>query len=1854
MGYSPTGSLEKAKPSVRVATTANIGSLSGLFTLNGVALADGDRVLVKDQTTGSENGIYVASTGAWSRASDANQDAEVLSGDLIWVQEGTTDSEEYFVLTTVDPIVVGVTSTTYTLLTGGGGTNITGSGTASHIAYFDGATSITSESAGELYWDSSLNRLGLGTSSPNTQLHVNVSSSGTSQMRFTNTTTGLTNGLVVGINALEQGVIQQVGTTEMLFLHNGSNERMRFTTTEVVVNENANLNDFRVESNSNTHMVFVDASTNEVGIGASTPNEVLTVEGAISLDEITAPAATAGYGKLYVKSSDSLLYFKDDGGTEYNLTAGGVSGSGTANHIAFFDGASSITSESGNELYWDSTNNRLGLHTSTPAYDLDLDRSTDGAIRIRVENDNAGTSTQALFEAGNGTSRIQFGIAGTGFTGSAVYGADQGYVQCNGNDLFLSSTGSVATGVYIHSDPGAGLALERIGVNGTGELVINEPGEDYNFRVEGGTNANLIFADAGLNEVGIGTATPNEILTVEGAISLDEITAPSATTGYGKFYVKSSDSLPYFKDSSGTESPLIGAGTGTANHLAYFDTTSTVTSESGGELYWDPTNNRLGIGTSSPSFDVDIDRSVNSAIRQQIINDDPGTAAQALYQASNGTTLVQFGISGTGFTGSAAYPADSAYVQCNGGDLYLSASSGTSADVYILSDSGAPLPTQRVSAYGTGEIVINEPGEDYDFRVESNTNTHMFYVDAGNGRIGVNQSAPISQLHLSTTDVAVDSALFDGSDALYIDDANRVALLSTSATASNASAMRGLRARGTPDTPTAAVDGDRVFTFLGGGFDGTSIQHTALIEFNVNGAVSAGNVPQEITFVTSASSAGARADRLTVTPSGPVHFHSAGSAAAPTIYFNGDTNSGIYQNAADQVNIAAAGSENLRISSGFVQVIGSNVLGVPNGSVGSPSFIFNADPNTGIWAPAADQLAISAGGAERIRFASNSVVINQDAGDVDFRVEGTTNDHLIGVDAGNNRVGIGTNSANEILTVGGVLSLLETTAPTNTANHGKIYVKSSDSLLYFKDDAGTEYDLTAGGGGITGSGTANRIAYFDGASSITSESGAELYWDSTNNHLGIGTATPDYALHVFDTSVPVTFERSNVSNNVTSSLNLKKSTAGIMADGFGPGLSFVVEDNDSGENAIAVVAGVRDGADDTGFLRFQAGTGATTNVMWVYGTEVVVNEESTSAVDFRVETNTNTHGLFVDSSANAVGINEATPTSALHIDGDFRVDANGNAEAFYVNDTSGNVGVGSASPVANLHVSVDGNVPAAALTTSDAFVASGQSTAPGVAVVAAGAAASNRGVFKGVRSDGTLASPTPPAQDDYVMSFLGAIYDGVVSQGTAAIDFYVDGSVSSGNAPQRISFVTSETNAAGRTERLVIKSDGMIGVNNTDPTYTFDVSAADAIAGRFVRTTTNTNTFHEALNLKADTSGSSVAGFGSALGFAIEDNNNVETTIAYIAGLRDNTDSIGQLRFSIGSSGTIESLRLKDDEAVFNDTASSGMDFRVESDNETHALFVQGSTDRVAIGTSSPSRQFHVNATSSEPAARFTRTESSSAAYSVLEVVADNSVAISNSFGAMIDFLHGDNLQAPTSVGRFGTERFNADNSGRFVFYPVNAGTEVEAFEVRSDQITVNPIGVLGDVDFRINDASGNVLMLADGGAAEVGIGTATTNELLTVEGVVSLDETTAPGSTSGYTKLWADSTSSRLHTRPDNLAARPLGFGIREVLTPDANTTLLNYQSGAYIDNGSFTTGRTITLPSAEAGLEFYFTMSGVQTVTIQLPAGDVARSGPTNATSVGGTITSSTSAGTSLHIVCVSISTWFVMAEKGTWTYA
>lgn len=110
------------KQSVRAATTASI-TLSGEQTVDGVALVTGDRVLVKNQggtASDAANGIYVVSTGAWTRATDMDISAEATTGAFFFVEAGTANAANGYVLVTLQPITLGTTPLEFTQFSGAG------------------------------------------------------------------------------------------------------------------------------------------------------------------------------------------------------------------------------------------------------------------------------------------------------------------------------------------------------------------------------------------------------------------------------------------------------------------------------------------------------------------------------------------------------------------------------------------------------------------------------------------------------------------------------------------------------------------------------------------------------------------------------------------------------------------------------------------------------------------------------------------------------------------------------------------------------------------------------------------------------------------------------------------------------------------------------------------------------------------------------------------------------------------------------------------------------------------------------------------------------------------------------------------------------------------------------------------------------------------------------------------------------------------------------------------------------------------------------------------------------------------------------------------------------------------------------------------------------------------------------------------------------------------------------------------------------------------------------------------------------------------------------------------------------
>lgn len=116
------------KQSVRAASTTNVTLATPGASMDGYSLVPGDRILLKNQTAGAENGIYdwTGAAVALTRSTDADTNTELL-GATVYIEAGTVNGDKMYTQT-VDVINLGVTTITWAQLGGGGTTYTAGNG----------------------------------------------------------------------------------------------------------------------------------------------------------------------------------------------------------------------------------------------------------------------------------------------------------------------------------------------------------------------------------------------------------------------------------------------------------------------------------------------------------------------------------------------------------------------------------------------------------------------------------------------------------------------------------------------------------------------------------------------------------------------------------------------------------------------------------------------------------------------------------------------------------------------------------------------------------------------------------------------------------------------------------------------------------------------------------------------------------------------------------------------------------------------------------------------------------------------------------------------------------------------------------------------------------------------------------------------------------------------------------------------------------------------------------------------------------------------------------------------------------------------------------------------------------------------------------------------------------------------------------------------------------------------------------------------------------------------------------------------------------------------------------------------
>ena len=462
--------------------------------------------------------------------------------------------------------------------------------------------------------------------------------------------------------------------------------------------------DFRVESDGNTHALFVDAGNNRVGILDSSPSHGFTIN--------TATAVKGGSRvNLYTATNGNYGYIQNTGASTSNVVTLAANGK-----VLTVDDQydAKIFNSAGNATYnWD---------TSAAIFEIK-----------RANGTFAGTDTTKIDmwhydDTGNPTAQILVGGT-TNYTGDMVFKARGG-----------GTSGGGGASLY-----------EYMRLRGNErELVINQDGLDHDFRVESNTQTHMLFVDAGNDRVGINSSAPSTLFSVnvDGAVgnlggqdwNADKWLVVSdgagvSASGFGITHTETYGTLiasidPFTAwraiEMQGDEFRYMYTGN---NELLTINGNEVVINEGSANtdfriesdsnthmLFVDASNNLVSVGSSVPSYGSKFNVSSGTNTLAASFESALGGAGAACSirlgvstRSSQGLQLSSVGSGGSILGGSLAaaiYNTEAAQLALGGNNVYNQ----------LILDSD--------------EIVINEGSANTDFRVESDSNANMFFVDA--------------------------------------------------------------------------------------------------------------------------------------------------------------------------------------------------------------------------------------------------------------------------------------------------------------------------------------------------------------------------------------------------------------------------------------------------------------------------------------------------------------------------------------------------------------------------------------------------------------------------------------------------------------------------------------------------------------------------------------------------------------------------------------------------------------------------------------------------------------------------------------------------------------------------------------------------------------------------------------------------------------------------------------------------------------------------------------------------------------------------------------------------------------------
>ena len=215
------------------------------------------------------------------------------------------------------------------------------------------------------------------------------------------------------------------------------------------------------------------------------------------------------------------------------------------------------------------------------------------------------------------------------------------------------------------------------------------------------------------------------------------------------------------------------------------------------------------------------------------------------------------------------------------------------------------------------------------------------------------------QLAISTA--ATERARFDESGRLLVGTSSAIAAAPLLQIEQIAGAEIVL---GRQDTSVVADDLIGSISFWGRDTSGVAYTEQGSVKCFADGTHDPGTNPTRLVFSTTADGAASPTERMRIDSAGQIEAGSLGTAAAPVWSFLADPNTGIYAPGADQVAISTGGTQ--RLTTTTTEVTSTLPVLHPLGAAATPSLTFTGDTNTGLYSPGADQVAISTNGTGRL------------------------------------------------------------------------------------------------------------------------------------------------------------------------------------------------------------------------------------------------------------------------------------------------------------------------------------------------------------------------------------------------------------------------------------------------------------------------------------------------------------------------------------------------------------------------------------------------------------------------------------------------------------------------------------------------------------------------------------------------------------------------------------------------------------------------------------------------------------------------------------------------------------------------